>query len=47
MRLDGTAGAHHVEAGGFRSTLSDLAAHTVEARAQAAAPHRRSRPSAG
>lgn len=32
--MDGTAGAHHVEAGGFRSTLNDLAAHTIEAGAR-------------
>jgi UDP-2,3-diacylglucosamine pyrophosphatase LpxH len=31
--MDGTAGAHHVEAGVFRSTFTDLAAHAREARA--------------
>jgi UDP-2,3-diacylglucosamine pyrophosphatase LpxH len=31
--MDGTAGAHHVEAGVFRSTMNDLAAHAREAKA--------------
>src|SRR3954471_17805130 len=29
--MDGSAGAHHVEAGVFRSTMNDLAAHAREA----------------
>jgi UDP-2,3-diacylglucosamine pyrophosphatase LpxH len=32
--MDGTAGAHHVEPGVFRSTFHDLAAHTIEAEAE-------------
>ena len=31
--MDGTAGAHHVEAGTFRSSMADLAAYTREAQA--------------
>jgi hypothetical protein len=31
--MDGTAGAHHVEPGVFRSTMNDLAAHAREAQA--------------
>lgn len=31
--MDGTAGAHHVEPGVFRSTMNDLAAHAREAKA--------------
>jgi hypothetical protein len=31
--MDGTAGAHHVEPGVFRSTMHDLAAHAREAQA--------------
>lgn len=31
--MDGTAGAHHVEPGVFRSTMNDLAAHAHEAKA--------------
>jgi UDP-2,3-diacylglucosamine pyrophosphatase LpxH len=31
--MDGSAGAHHVEPGVFRSTMNDLAAHAREARA--------------
>ena len=32
--MDGSAGAHHVDAGVFRSTFTDLAAHAREARAR-------------
>ena len=32
--MDGSAGAHHVEAGVFRSTMNDLAAHAREAQAE-------------
>lgn len=32
--MDGTAGAHHVEPGVFRSTMHDLAAHAREAQAE-------------
>ena len=32
--MDGTAGAHHVEPGVFRSTMNDLAAHAREAQAE-------------
>jgi hypothetical protein len=31
--MDGSAGAHHVEPGVFRSTMADLAAHAREAQA--------------
>src|SRR4051794_22193398 len=32
--MDGSAGAHHVEPGVFRSTMHDLAAHAREAQAE-------------
>ena len=32
--MDGSAGAHHVDAGVFRSTFTDLAAHAREAQAR-------------